>query len=488
MELGSKTLFLGVFIIAIVVSNVCSVIAILRRRPKINRMYFFLLNLSVADMLNAFLTLLPEFIWSLAIFPSPGNIECKIVKYLQMFAPYLTSYVLVMTAVDRFQTICYPMENRFWKLMDSCKKVALAWVLSLLFCIPQIFLYASKAENGISTYYISEIYVTWFGLTSFFIPLMALSFFYVRICRAIRQNLNSKQKVNFITLTTASIESSQTKPRPWYRASFRRPSPELSSVEMDIVPKRRKFTSCSDLRPRTHSVGGISRAKIKSVKQTIIIILGYILCSCPGVVYQLGLIWFKDNNTLTQSTEWFFWLMSLNSLLNPWLYIALNRELQVAFKRFLFCQDPPGPWSNCSQNHSWRHDKTQQRHHQHTSRHQNGLDSSLSKVRPVRNGQTNSEGDLLLMANAKEEQNGLGLGVEGPQNRSRPILMGNGCTSFKVHWSSQASGSAINLRINHFDSTRRQMRLAQPNEEDPNEDDDGYSTNEESLVRRRSFS
>ncbi len=31
---------------------------------------------------------------------------------------------------------------------------------------------------------------------------------------------------------------------------------------------------------------------------------------------------------LEYSTEWFFWLVTLNSILNPWIYITLDAELQ----------------------------------------------------------------------------------------------------------------------------------------------------------------
>jgi hypothetical protein len=31
------------------------------------------------------------------------------------------------------------------------------------------------------------------------------------------------------------------------------------------------------------------------------------------------------------SAEWFFWLVTLNSVLNPWIYICLNRDLQERY-------------------------------------------------------------------------------------------------------------------------------------------------------------
>ena len=57
---------------------------------KMTRMYYFMLHLSVADILTALLTLLSELIWT---FTSPefygGNAVCKVVKVLQMVGPYL---------------------------------------------------------------------------------------------------------------------------------------------------------------------------------------------------------------------------------------------------------------------------------------------------------------------------------------------------------------------------------------------------------------
>ena len=41
------------------------------------------------------------------------------------------------------------------------------------------------------------------------------------------------------------------------------------------------------LMPRTHSHKNISRAKIKTVKLTVAVIMGYILCSAPYVCVQL---------------------------------------------------------------------------------------------------------------------------------------------------------------------------------------------------------
>ncbi len=73
-------------------SNGCCIAAILNRRPrkKMSRMYFFLFHLSVADALTAVTTLLPELTVTAA---RPefygGESACRVVKFVQMIAPYL---------------------------------------------------------------------------------------------------------------------------------------------------------------------------------------------------------------------------------------------------------------------------------------------------------------------------------------------------------------------------------------------------------------
>ena len=54
-------------------------------------MYYFLLHLSVADVLTAFLTLLPELLRTVlgdAAFPA-GDALCRAVKFAQLLAPCL---------------------------------------------------------------------------------------------------------------------------------------------------------------------------------------------------------------------------------------------------------------------------------------------------------------------------------------------------------------------------------------------------------------
>ncbi len=52
----------------------------------------------------------------------------------------------------------------------------------------------------------------------------------------------------------------------------------------------------ASFRPRTHSLEGISRAKIKSVQQTVVIIIGYVVCSAPAVALQAWAVGMNEDH------------------------------------------------------------------------------------------------------------------------------------------------------------------------------------------------
>ncbi len=132
--------------------------------------------------------------------------------------------------------------------------------------------------------------MTWFSVSSFFVPLTAVAYCYIRICAEIRGNLHAKRHGSE-TLRPPSAPSSASAPL-WVRRSFRPAS--ILSLHNSHEAEMEAF------RPRTHSVEGITRAKIKSVKQTIVIILGYVACSTPAVGVQLWAVWYEHIEGLSE--------------------------------------------------------------------------------------------------------------------------------------------------------------------------------------------
>lgn len=146
--------------------------------------------------------------------------------------------------------------------------------------------------------------VTWFTLSNFVAPLVALSFYYVRICSKIRRNLIAKKRMLPANHQRA-LSTKPTGPMRW--SSGKRFRDQLKPVTHRAVcfsasPMIEPSTALPDFacsfRPRAHSLEGISRAKIKSVKQTIVVIVGYVVCSVPAVVIQLWAAWIQGEHQL----------------------------------------------------------------------------------------------------------------------------------------------------------------------------------------------
>ncbi|KAH0819198.1 hypothetical protein MTP99_002025 [Tenebrio molitor] len=285
---------LAIIFLVTVIGNSTVLLALWTRRryagrKKLSRMYFFILHLSIADLITAFLSVLPQLAWDITYRFYGGFFLCKVIKYGQTLGPYLSSYVLMATAVDRHQAICYPLTYCSWTSRRSKVMVYLAWITSLVFCIPQltIFTYTEIGRNEYDCWAIfqepwgKKAYVTWYSISVFMVPLVVLIFTYTSICIEIWQ-------------------SSESSLRP-------------RSSQKSAPGKRTPL---------------ISRAKINTVKQTIAVIVMYIACSSPFILAQLWVTWDPESPFIEGPVFVILALLySLNSCVNPWIYLAFNKEL-----------------------------------------------------------------------------------------------------------------------------------------------------------------
>jgi len=54
---------------------------------------------------------------------------------------YASAYVLVTTAIDRYIAICHPMRSHTWTSTTAHYMVLYAWVVALIFAIPQLIIF-----------------------------------------------------------------------------------------------------------------------------------------------------------------------------------------------------------------------------------------------------------------------------------------------------------------------------------------------------------
>ncbi|KAK8762989.1 vasopressin V1a receptor-like [Amblyomma americanum] len=272
-----------------VLGNGCVLAALAARRSKLTRMYYFLLHLCISDLTTAFLTVLSQLGWDATYRFRGGDIACRSVKYGQLLGPYLSSYVLVVTALDRYQAICFPLSSCSWTPAKSKFLVSVAWAVSLLCCVPQLFIFSyQEVSPGVYDCWGTFVepwglraYVTWYSVSVFFVPLLVLCFTYICICRSIWRNLRQKRESSRAAANGMATPTAMDGSRRAGRRAFR----------LKGAAAHRGKDVAAFMAPRSHSVRGLSRAKIKTIKITIVVIVLYIVCSSPFICVQMWMYW-----------------------------------------------------------------------------------------------------------------------------------------------------------------------------------------------------
>ncbi|NXH73422.1 MTR protein, partial [Hydrobates tethys] len=146
-----------------------------------------------------------------------------------------------------------------------------------------------------------KAYVTWITLMVYIIPVLMLSICYGLISFKIWQNVKLK--------------------------TAHGPNVGLSSSS-------RSGTAFA----RVSSTRLISKAKIRTVKMTFIIVLAFIVCWTPFFFVQMWSVW--DTNAPQEASPFIIAMLlaSLNSCCNPWIYMLYTGHLfHDLMRRFLCC-------------------------------------------------------------------------------------------------------------------------------------------------------
>lgn len=344
VEIGT----LSVILVLAVTSNLAMLIVIWRQRRNrpLSRMYFFMMHLSLADLLVAVFNILPQLAWDITYRFKGGDILCRFVKYTQVMTLYLSTYILMFMAVDRYRAVC--CRNLHWNSLKMAKCfVAASWVMSVIFSIPQaVIFHEEEIAEGVTDCWVqfvepwgAKAYVTWFVVSIFGAPLLVIGVCYGVICRQIWIYSQSAQPVSSpLISSTCAVRSSLSETgstlsviRRWFLLASLRWQKSRSSITTnknqtgtamhstsklsDSIPLQSLATTqpasqterklrilppkpqcCQQMPLRRSNSNRITKAKMKTIKLTLAVVLCFVACWAPFCITQLIMVYCPPTN------------------------------------------------------------------------------------------------------------------------------------------------------------------------------------------------
>ncbi|XP_027950203.1 vasopressin V2 receptor [Eumetopias jubatus] len=308
---------LSTVFVAVALSNglVLGVLARRGRRGRWAPMHVFIGHLCLADLAVALFQVLPQLAWDATDrFRGPDAL-CRAVKYLQMVGMYASSYMILAMTLDRHRAICRPMlAYRHGGGAHWNRPVLVAWAFSLIFSLPQLFIFAQRdVGNGSGVLdcwaHFAEpwglrAYVTWIALMVFVAPALGIAACQVLIFREIHASLV-------------------------------------------LGPAERAGGGRGGHRTGSPSEGArVSAAVAKTVRMTLVIVIVYVLCWAPFFLVQLWAAWDPKAPLEGAPFVLLMLLASLNSCTNPWIYAFFSSSVSSELRSLLCCAQsrvPPSP-------------------------------------------------------------------------------------------------------------------------------------------------
>ncbi|XP_077576462.1 gonadotropin-releasing hormone II receptor-like [Stigmatopora nigra] len=281
--------------------------ASLRRRPP-SRLRPLVAGLAAADLMMTFVAMPSDAVWNVTVQWYGGDALCRLLSFLKLLAMQASASVLTLIGLDRRRAVVRPLSAR----RGNRGALALAWSLSLLLAAPQLFVFGTvnaglQADGGDGGDFIqcathgafgapwqATLYNMFYLGTLYAIPLLVISCSYGHIVLHIKK-AHARNKGGL----------------------------------------------------RRSGADGVSRARMKTLKMTVLIVLSFVVCWTP--YYLLGVwYWFRPEVvgfTPEYVHHGLFLFGNLNSCCDPLIYgfytPSFRAELAGCRRRLRLRRRPP---------------------------------------------------------------------------------------------------------------------------------------------------
>ncbi|XP_029993558.1 gonadotropin-releasing hormone II receptor-like isoform X2 [Sphaeramia orbicularis] len=254
-----------------------------------------IMNLTVADLLVTFIVMPVDAVWNITVQWQAGDFACRLLMFMKLVAMYSCAFVTVVISLDRQSAILNPLgiseAKRKSKIM-----LTVAWTMSVVLSLPQMFIFHNvtitvpenftqcTTHGSFVQHWQETLYNMFTFVCLFLLPLAIMIFCYTRI---------------LIEISSRS-----------------------TLLSRDVHLRR--------------SHNNIPKARMRTLKMSIVIVTSFIICWTP--YYLLGL-WYwlfpeKMEETVSHSLTHMLFIFGLfNACLDPITYGLFTIHLHQGLKR-----------------------------------------------------------------------------------------------------------------------------------------------------------
>ncbi|XP_018552887.2 putative gonadotropin-releasing hormone II receptor [Lates calcarifer] len=267
-----------------------------------------IINLTVADLLVTFIVMPMDAVWNITVQWLAGDLACRFLMFLKLQAMYSCAFVTVVISLDRQSAILNPLAISMARKRNRVM-LMVAWTMSTLFSIPQMFIFHNvtitypanftqcTTRGSFVTHWQETAYNMFTFSCLFLLPLVIMIVCYTRIFIQISKRMTKKS---------------------------------LSSNELHL--------RCSK--------NNIPKARMRTLKMSIVIVICFIVCWTP--YYLLGLwYWFFPDDLegkVSHSLTHILFIFGLfNACLDPIIYglftIRFRKGLRSCYSKATVTSD-----------------------------------------------------------------------------------------------------------------------------------------------------
>uniref|UniRef100_A0A3Q4HX94 Type II GnRH receptor n=1 Tax=Neolamprologus brichardi TaxID=32507 RepID=A0A3Q4HX94_NEOBR len=257
-----------------------------------------IMNLTVADLLVTFIVMPVDAVWNITVQWQAGDVACRLLMFMKLVAMYSCAFVTVVISLDRQSAILNPLGISEAK-RKSKVMLAVAWTMSVILSLPQMFIFRNvtitvpekftqcTTHGSFVQRWQETLYNMFTFVCLFLLPLAIMIFCYTRIL-----------------------------------------------IEISSRMARNNFLSRDVHLRRSHN--NIPKARMRTLKMSIVIVTSFIICWTP--YYLLGL-WYwlfpeKMEKTVSHSLTHMLFIFGLfNACLDPITYGLFTIHFHKGMRR-----------------------------------------------------------------------------------------------------------------------------------------------------------